>query len=266
MRPRIGITGPDRGGATAWFFTALNILLAGGKPYRITPAHPVSPEKLDGLILGGGADVDPEAYTRDDFIDQYLQQTLKAKHLNIFRRVGRFISWLYYPLLFLLRMAFSRKSLKISKERDQLEFKLLDDIVRENKPVLGICRGSQIINVYFKGSLFENINIFYYEEPNPHSIFPVKTIYLKAGSKLAGILKIDTLRVNALHNQAVKKEGENIRVAAREENQVVQGIEHTLRNFIIGVQWHPEYLIFHKRQRGLFRAFTVAAGSTHKSS
>ena len=266
MRPRIGITGPDRGGGSAWFFTALNIILAGGKPVRIRPLRPREAETLNGIVLGGGADVDPEAYTRDDFIDQYLSQTLKKSSLNLFQRISRFIVWLYYPFVFLLRMLFSRKSHHISKERDQLEFKLLNDIVMQGKPVLGICRGSQLINVYFKGTLYDNINVFYYEEPNPHSIFPVKTIYLKPGSKLSKILQLETLKVNALHNQAVKEKGLNIQIAAREKNQVVQGIEHTKQDFIIGVQWHPEYLLLHKHQRRIFRALTEAARKTSNQS
>ena len=262
MRPRIGITGPDRGGGAAWFFTSLNILVAGGRPVRIRPSHPVESGKLDGLILGGGADVNPESYTTDDFIEQYLGQTLKSDEPGFFKRLGKFISWLYYPFIFLLRILFSRKSHKISEERDRLEFTLLDEVIRQGKPVLGICRGSQMINVYFKGSLYENINIFYFEEPNPYSIFPVKTIYLSPGSKLATIFGIDTLRVNALHHQAVRKEGENIRISAREKNKVVQGIEHKMKEFVIGVQWHPEYLLFHKHQRKIFKMLVeMASGS-----
>lgn len=258
-RPRIGITGPDRGGGAAWFFTSLNVRLSGGRPLRINPLHPAQASHLDGLILGGGADVDPRTYSSDAFIQQYLEETIHAAHLNFFQRLGRFIGWIYYPLVFLLRIIFSRKSHKISEERDRMEFRLLDDIIRQGKPVMGICRGSQIINVFFGGTLYENINIFYYEEPNPYSIFPVKTIHLTPGSMLRKIFNLDSLRVNALHHQAVKKEGKNLRIAAREENRVVQAIEHTGEAFIMGVQWHPEYLLFHKKQRSLFRALTDAA-------
>ncbi len=258
-RPRIGITGPDRGGGVAWFFTSLNVRLSGGKPVRITPSRPSEASGIDGLILGGGADVDPRAYSSDTFIQRYLEETIHAPHLNFFKRVGRFIGWIYYPLLFLLRILFSRESHKISEERDRLEFSLLNHVIQQGKPVMGICRGSQIINVYFKGTLYENINIFYYEEPNPYSIFPVKTIYLTPGSKLRKIFGLDALRVNALHHQAVKEEGNDLRVAAREKNRIVQGIEYTGDQYIIGVQWHPEYLLFQRRQRGLFRALIESA-------
>jgi putative glutamine amidotransferase len=253
MKPVIGITGPDRGGEMAWLFTAASVLLSGGRPRRIRPGSPADIKDLDGLVLGGGADVDPQAYTEDEFIDQYLQQTIRDKKVNIFRRVGRMISWLYFPVIFILRKLFSRKSGTIDKKRDSLEFNLLDRAAQRNLPVLGICRGAQLINVYFKGDLYEDINRFYFEEPNRYSIFPVKTIYLKKGSQLARILEIDTLKVNALHRQAVKKTGENITINATEPNQVVQGIEHETQEFILGVQWHPEYLINRKRQRHIFK-------------
>lgn len=253
MRPVIGITGPDRGGEMAWLFTAASVLLSGGKPRRIRPSSPADIGYLDGLVIGGGADVDPRAYTEDEFIDQYLQQTIKNKKVNIFRRLGRMISWLYFPVIFILRKLFSRKTGTIDKQRDSLEFNLLDQAVRRNLPVLGICRGAQLINVYFKGDLYDDINRFYFEEPNRFSIFPVKTVHIKKGSKLARILEIDELKVNALHRQAVKKTGEDITINAREPNQVVQGIEHEKQEFVLGVQWHPEYLINRKRQRKIFK-------------
>jgi len=253
MKPVIGITGPDRGGEMAWLFTAASILLAGGKPKRIRPGSPAGIQDLDGLVLGGGADIDPQAYAEDAFIEQYLQETIKDKRVNVFKRVGRLISWLYFPILFLLRKLFSRKYGAIDEKRDSLEFNLLDRAVERNLPILGICRGAQLINIYFKGDLYDDINRFYYEEPNRYSIFPVKTILIKKGSKLSRILNIDRLKVNALHHQSVKNTGENISISAREPNKVVQGIEHNKQEFIIGVQWHPEYLINRKIQRQIFR-------------
>ncbi len=261
MRPRIGITGPDRGGGMAWFFTAMNILIAGGRPVRVTPSRPAPPVRLDGLILGGGADVDPESYQHEGLVAGYIGQTLKAPRISIFRRAVRFITWFYYPLIFLLRILFSRKSTRISRERDRVEFNMMDTFRKQGKPILGICRGSQLINVYFGGTLYENIDSFYYEKPNPYSIFPVKTICMEPGSRLARIIGRENLEVNALHHQAVRETGKDIRVSAREKNEVVQGIEYTGNGFVVGVQWHPEYLIFHRHQRRLFRALVDEACS-----
>jgi putative glutamine amidotransferase len=259
MRPLIGISGPDKGGGMAWFFTALNVRIAGGKPVRIRPSKPGKWKEIQGLIIGGGADIDPRSYTENDFIDKYLEQTIRDKRKSILNRFLSLFSQLYFPFIFLLRKLFSRKHGKISEERDQLEFKLLDHAVEKNIPVLGICRGGQLINVYFKGSLIEDISSFYYEEPNPYSIFPVKDIYVDTGSKLGKILGITPIKVNALHHQAVSETGEDILAVAHEKNKIIQGIEHTRKLFILGVQWHPEYLIIQKRQRNLFRSLVEHA-------
>lgn len=259
-RPTIGITGPDTGGGAAWFFTALGVQLAGGKPVRITPSRPRTADGLQALIIGGGADVDPCTYERENVIDEYLKRTIRHPRKNLWQRVGRFFRWLYYPALFFIRKIFSRKlAFGLDRERDHLEFQLLDQAVKKDLPVLGICRGSQLMNVYFRGTLYRSINTFYSEEPNPASIFPVKKVFLKPGSKLQNALGIRQLRVNALHNQAVKDPGKNIVIVAREQNQVVQAIENTAHNFMIGVQWHPEYLPQSNIHRRLFKALVQHA-------
>jgi putative glutamine amidotransferase len=259
-RPTIGITGPDRGGTAAWFFTALAVRLAGGKPVRITPSRPRTADGLQGIIIGGGADVDPDAYEQEHILDEYLQQTLKKTRQPIFHRISRFVRWIYYPFLFFFRKLYSRKKVwRIDRNRDHLEFQLIDQAVKKNLPVMGICRGAQLINVYFRGSLYDDINTFYLEEPNPSSIFPVKKVYIKPSSKLAEVLGVKELKVNALHHQAVQKPGKNIDIVAREKNRVVQAIENPEHDFILGVQWHPEYLPQHKEQRRLFKALVDQA-------
>lgn len=258
-KPVIGITGPDKGGKAAWFFTALSIRLAGGKPLRIRPKHPKTIDNIDGLIIGGGSDLDPDTYKKENFIDEYLQKTIKDKRKTTWKRVADFFKLAYYPIIFLIRIMLSRKSTKLDKARDGLEFNLLDKAVQKKIPVLGICRGAQLINVYFKGSLYEDINTFYFEEPNRNSIFPVKKVYVKPDSTLAEILGVEQLTVNALHHQAVKQAGEHVEIVAQEQNQVVQGIENRIESFVIGVQWHPEYLVQQKRQRQIFKALVKRA-------
>ncbi|WP_026464608.1 gamma-glutamyl-gamma-aminobutyrate hydrolase family protein [Adhaeribacter aquaticus] len=254
-RPTIGITGPDKGGGVAWFFTALGVRLAGGKPVRITPGKPRTADGLQALIIGGGADVDPDTYQKQNVVEEYLARTIQNKKISFWRRIGRFVRWIYYPGLFLVRKLFSRKiKWTIDRNRDHLEFQLLNQAVKKNLPVMGICRGSQLLNVYFGGSLYQDINSFYSEEPNPISIFPVKKIRIKKESKLANILGAEKLKVNAIHHQAIKDPGQNIIIVAKEANGVVQAVENSELPYVVGVQWHPEYLPQRPEQRRLFQA------------
>ena len=265
-RPTIGVTGPDRGGGVAWFFTSLAVWIAGGKPVRITPSNPRTADGLQALIIGGGADVDPTTYQQENVIDEYLARTINEPNRNIFQRIGRFTRWIYYPALFFARKLFSRSrkhGSRLDRDRDHLEFQLIDQAVKKNLPVMGICRGSQLLNVYFRGTLYQDINTFYLEEPNPTSIFPVKRVNIKPGSKLADVLGVRELEVNALHSQAVKVPGKDIEIVAREPNEVVQAIENVEQEYIIGVQWHPEYLPTHKSQRRLFKRLVQHAREVH---
>jgi putative glutamine amidotransferase len=259
-KPTIGVTGPDRGGTIAWLFTALAIRLAGGKPVRITPSRPRTADGLQALIIGGGADVDPTTYQQSHVLEEYLNKTLKHPRKNLFQRISRFTRWLYFPVLFFVRKAFSRKKAwTIDRDRDHLEFQLIDQAVKKDLPVMGICRGAQLLNVYFRGSLYQDINTFYLEDPNPSSVFPVKTVNIKPGSKLAEILGMQQLKVNALHHQAVKEPGKNIEIVATENNKVVQAIENVNQDYIIGVQWHPEFLPQRTEQRRLFQELVKQA-------
>ncbi|TPE42965.1 gamma-glutamyl-gamma-aminobutyrate hydrolase family protein [Pontibacter mangrovi] len=264
-RPTIGITGPDKGGGAAWFFTALSVLLAGGWPVRITPSRPRTADGLQALIIGGGADVDPSTYEQDHILKDYLNSTIRKPDRSFLKRVGRLVRWAYYPAVFFVRKLLSRKlTFGLDKARDHLEFQLLDQAVRKSLPVLGICRGAQLMNVYFRGTLYQDLNAFYLEEPNPASLFPVKKVYIKPGSKLAQVLGTQQLEVNALHKQAVKAPGQSIEIVAREPNSVVQGIEHTAQDFMVGVQWHPEYLPHLYTHRKIFRALVQQAGQVHQ--
>jgi putative glutamine amidotransferase len=161
---------------------------------------------------------------------------------------------LYYPALFLLRKLLSRKPRwGLDKDRDHLEIQLIDQAFKKQLPIMGICRGTQLLNVYFRGTLHQDINNFYQEEPNPSSLFPVKRITLEPDSRLAQVLGAQQLKVNALHHQAIKDPGRNVRIVAREANDVVQAIEVAGPTYMVGVQWHPEYLPQRPEQRRLFQ-------------
>jgi len=89
-------------------------------------------------------------------------------------------------------------------------------------------------------------------------------VHIEPGTRLNEILDLSSYRVNSLHHQAVDRLGTNLRVAARDDHGVVQAIESPSRKFLIGVQWHPEFLIFQSSQQSLFRAL-VRASSRGKS-
>jgi putative glutamine amidotransferase len=148
---------------------------------------------------------------------------------------------------------------RIDPERDQLELKLLRAALPAGLPVLGICRGSQMINVALGGSLHTDIHQVYETAPRMRTVLPKKTVSVLPGSRLDVILRCNPCRVNALHHQSVDRIGRGLRVVARDESGIVQAIEGTGSPFLIGVQWHPELLVWKAPQQRLFSALAIAA-------
>jgi putative glutamine amidotransferase len=151
-------------------------------------------------------------------------------------------------------------AIRIDRERDAFELELLEAAAGRQLPLLGICRGAQIINVFLGGTLHESIYDVYPGIPRVHSPLPKKTIEIIAGSKLHALLRRDGERVNALHHQSIDRLGALLRIVARDEYGIVQAVERDDYAFLLGVQWHPEFMIFSQSQQCLFRALVDAAG------
>lgn len=261
-KPKIGITGPDKGGMSAWLFTSIAVWLQGGAPVRITPSKPRKEVLLDGLILGGGADIDPQRYGQK--LLENLPGKNRPKPTGLRQWLLRILSFLFYPFLLLLRKLFSAKSATGNQKRDDMEFMLLEKAVEKGIPIMGICRGAQLINVYFGGTLHQDIDSFYREVPKVNTIWPEKKVDIKKSSKLYEALGVSGAWVNALHHQAVDQLGDSMQIVAREQTGIAQAIENPEHLFMVGVQWHPEYMPQIPEQRALFFRL-VKAAADHKT-
>jgi len=150
-------------------------------------------------------------------------------------------------------------AVRVDPERDRLELALLEHAFAQGLPVLGICRGAQMINVVRGGSLHDDIHTVYAEAPRQRTVLPQKSVRVETESRLGAILGGPAWRVNALHHQSVDRLGDGLRVVARDDHGMVQAIEDADARFVIGVQWHPEFLIFDRGQRRLFERLVEAA-------
>jgi putative glutamine amidotransferase len=237
----------------AWLMTALALRRAGARPLRITPANPCDPKRLDGFVIGGGTDVDPFHYGEPRKNDTPLQA---SEHYS-------WLEWLVSFLLTVFRTLFAAHSAQAyDPDRDHLEQHLIQYALYNDLPVLGICRGAQLMNVTLGGSLHQHIGHFYSQGTgNIRSVLPRKSVSLVTGCQLQRILKMSTCRVNALHDQSINKLGDQLLVSAQEQSGVIQAIERNTHPYFLGVQWHPEYMPQSRVQQQLFRSLVRRASS-----
>jgi len=180
-------------------------------------------EMLDGLLLSGGVDVDPEYFG---------EQPVGTR--------------------------------EITPERDLFEISLVRKFLAVDKPILGICRGVQIINIAAKGSIYQDIEgqiegVITHMQKAP-KWYPTHTIMIEPGTKLGKIYRGLKSRVNSFHHQATKDLAPGFCVSARALDGVIEAIESRTHRFVLGVQWHPEQMIFDDlASLRLFKAFVDAS-------
>jgi len=150
---------------------------------------------------------------------------------------------------------------QVNPNRDRFELALLQEAIVQKKPVLGICRGCQLLNVAFGGtlrSLREDETLSsYHNRVHPHEV------QIEPNSYMARILGISMIKeVRSLHGQAVDRLGKDIRVSAYANDRVYEAIERkeiSPTNWAIGVQWHPELMFFGNEEYRLFEDFIECA-------
>ncbi|NPV30347.1 MAG: gamma-glutamyl-gamma-aminobutyrate hydrolase family protein [Firmicutes bacterium] len=207
----------------------------GGSPLLLPPVRDEAlikayAELIDGLLLSGGGDLHPLYF-------------------------GEEPHW---------------KLGEVSPERDHFEVRLIQEILATGKPVLGICRGIQVLNAALGGTLYQDL-----QSQLPHSLqhqqeaprrHPTHKIRVLENSRLARVLGTTELRVNSLHHQAVKDVAPGVQAVAWAEDGVIEGIEAPDYSFLVGVQWHPEALReTDKASAALFRALIEAAAKSGRN-
>ncbi|MEX0899736.1 MAG: gamma-glutamyl-gamma-aminobutyrate hydrolase family protein [Gammaproteobacteria bacterium] len=145
------------------------------------------------------------------------------------------------------------------RARDALELAVIRDALERDLPLLGICRGAQLLNVCRGGTLVQDLRPHRRLTSHRRTVLPLKTLCVDDGTGLARLLGPGNIKINSLHNQAINRLGEGLRVAAHDLDGIVQAVEDPAARFLVGVQWHPEFLILLRRQRRLFEALVKCA-------
>lgn len=154
---------------------------------------------------------------------------------------------------------------EIDADRDRIEFLLLKNVLENDVPFLGICRGLQVINVGLGGTLYADIGSqrpdaikhdFYPNWPRDHLAHPIQ---IDENSRLAKILGEAYPTVNSLHHQAVRRLAPGVVATASSPDGLVEALEVPGHPFGLAVQWHPEWLAENPQMRALFSAFVAEA-------
>jgi putative glutamine amidotransferase len=230
MKPKIGILtniltvtdGIYQGGQRIYVNRdyVVRILEAGGIPILLPIIDDQETilrqiELVDGVLLSGGQDVSPHYYSEEP-----------------------------HPQLG-----------EVNLERDHFELEVIKHAVQLKKPMLGVCRGCQVLNVAFGGSLHQHLDEHTQTLSREKGTQLVK---IERSSLLYGILEKEEISTNTFHHQAVKKIAPGFVVSARASDGTIEGIESEMHDFVIGVQWHPE-MMSDLEMKKLFKALVDEA-------
>ena len=228
LRPFGGTEFPEKLALNRTYFDALETAGATVLPVPVT--HDAERlrqhyELIDALLLPGGSDVEPRRYGSEPRSDCGLH---------------------------------------VMPEVDEVELALAGWALADGKPVLGICRGIQLLNVACGGTLWQDVNVegatFESHDREPRDRL-VHRVEVEPSSTMAGVLGTRAVEVNSLHHQAVREVGAQLRAVAWSPDGLVEGVEATDGRFVIGIQCHPEELARTQPwARSLFQAFVRAAG------
>ena len=187
-------------------------------------------EACAGILIPGGVDMDPATYG-------------ESPHA----RLGR-----------------------IDPERDRVELQLTRWAIEDRKPLLGLCRGLQVINVATGGSLYQDLES-QFGGAIRHDYFPTygfdrahisHAVAVRLASRLHAMVRVEELPVNSMHHQGVKQLGEGLVASAHSADGLVEAVESANGHWMVGVQWHPEvFEADDPRTRELFRGFVQASSS-----
>jgi putative glutamine amidotransferase len=203
---------------------------AGGLPVVMPPMHDeaVGPllDRLSGVLLSGGPDMDPGTYG------------------------GR-----YHPQLG-----------PTEPDLDHFELQVVNAALARGMPVLAICRGAQVLNVALGGDLYQHLpedpgGAVDHRKLTADAPDTAHEVEVEPRTLLSDALDVSgTCNVNSFHHQAAHRLGSGLRAVAWAPDGVVEGLELPDRDFVVGVQWHAEAMVDHREQLALFEAFVEAAG------